>query len=79
MQVYKGGIVMEIPKCKDCYKQDECDIYQDWLNTRDCCCPFQIEERKEKELLDNIINNMALHKYDKAREYINTLKKLIGG
>jgi len=28
---------MNCEKCKD---QDECSIYQEWLNTRDCCCPY---------------------------------------
>jgi len=27
-------------KCENCKDQEECDIYQDWLNTRDCCCPY---------------------------------------
>jgi len=41
---------MNCEKCKD---QDECDIYQDWLNTRDCCCPIRQELRKEEEKCNN--------------------------
>ena len=33
--------------CEDCKEQDDCEIYQDWLNTRDCCCPYAIKEREE--------------------------------
>ena len=34
-------------KCENCKEQDYCDIYQEWLNTRDCYCPYAVKEREE--------------------------------
>lgn len=39
-----------IPNCEDCKEQNECDIYQSWLNDRDCCCPLRVKERRIAEV-----------------------------
>ena len=36
--ILSNGKKVEI-KCETCKIADDCDIYQSWLNTRDCCCP----------------------------------------
>lgn len=34
--------------CKKCKIQDDCSIYQAWLNTRDCCCPYSDYQKGKK-------------------------------
>lgn len=42
--------------CEKCKEQDDCDIYQEWLNTRDSCCPFGDYQKslKDKEMMKKI-------------------------
>lgn len=30
--------LVEDNSCENCREQDDCNIYQSWLNERDCCC-----------------------------------------
>lgn len=35
--------------CEKCKESDNCDMYQSWLNTRDCCCPFGDYQKSLKD------------------------------
>ena len=35
---------MNCEKCKD---RDKCVFYQQWLNTRDCCCPLKLTKNDD--------------------------------
>ena len=36
-------------KCEECKDQEECSYYQEWLNTRDCCCPYSDYQQEIKK------------------------------
>jgi len=49
--------------CEKCKEQDDCTIYQEWLNTRDVCCPFgDYQKNKKKATCDDIKKTVNLLK-----------------
>ena len=59
--------------CRKCKDQDECDIYQNWLNTRDCCCPKIKENFKE---INKLAEDYTPEQIREAGRILNEVLKL---